>query len=950
MSNRTLPDFNSMKGRHTPKPPGTIVTSHLFEAYLLCPTNCFLLDAGEPGADNAYSAWDMERNRSYRVAGIKKLAARHDPSEVISDASPVASWASRKLGLALNTPTRVQKVETVFHAVEWIIDKHDNNLGTSPIPFRFVANNKLSRSDKLLLAFDAHVLSNLLNQPVVAGCIVHGDDFRTHKVKTSEVEREVKKTVGKIIALLSGSDPPKLVLNRHCAECAYQDRCRKQASEKDDLSLLVGLSNKEREKLNSKGIFSVVQLSYTFRPRRRSRRQAGRPEKHHHSLKALSIREGKIHVVGTPRLEIKGTLVYIDVEGLPDCDFYYLVGLRWQTTNGVEQRSLWACTPGDEARLWKDFLSVLSTISSPTIIHYGSFETTFFKRMIDRYGGPLEGTVAASAISSSVNLLSFIFAQIYFPTYSNGLKDIAGYLGFNWNDTGASGLQSIVWRHEWERLRELALKEKLIRYNADDCEALEVVSQTIASLCKNASGGSGTAHEAEIVYTDNLGKVFDSKWKKFKSSIAGLERINDAAQWDYQRSRVYARSEPMKRSSTITPKTISKPKQQKPTEIAWIPPDDCPKCASRKRLKDRVILRFVRDLIFGAASLKQRFVKYVFQTYRCRACGYVYGLDERYRARNNRYGWNLLSYFIYLTVGLCVPQLTAHHSVQRLFKFTCPRSLLNQLKARASNYYEPTKKAILGRIVSGHLVHADETRANIKGKLAYVWVLTNLHEVVYILAESREGELIQKLLADFKGVLVSDFYAAYDQIPCPQQKCLIHLMRDLNDDVLQNPFDEELKSIVTSFSNVLQPIVADIDRRGLKKYFLNKHTKSVNRFYRMLDRSTYTSEVAKKMQKRLEKNRDTLFTFLHYDGVPWNNNNAEHAIKAFAKLRDIVSGSSTKKGIDEYLTLLSISQTCEYQRIDFLNYLRSGEKDIAIYASKHKRHSLKMRANVVVSG
>jgi hypothetical protein len=272
------------------------------------------------------------------------------------------------------------------------------------------------------------------------------------------------------------------------------------------------------------------------------------------------------------------------------------------------------------------------------------------------------------------------------------------------------------------------------------------------------------------------------------------------------------------------------------------------------------------------------------------------------------------------------------------------------LKARASNYYEPTKKAILGRIVSGHLVHADETRANIKGKLAYVWVLTNLHEVVYILAESREGELIQKLLADFKGVLVSDFYAAYDQIPCPQQKCLIHLMRDLNDDVLQNPFDEELKSIVTSFSNVLQPIVADIDRRGLKKYFLNKHTKSVNRFYRMLDRSTYTSEVAKKMQKRLEKNRDTLFTFLHYDGVPWNNNNAEHAIKAFAKLRDIVSGSSTKKGIDEYLTLLSISQTCEYQRIDFLNYLRSGEKDIAIYTSKHKRHSLKMRANVVVPG
>ena len=78
-------------------------------------------------------------------------------------------------------------------------------------------------------------------------------------------------------------------------------------------------------------------------------------------------------------------------------------------------------------------------------------------------------------------------------------------------------------------------------------------------------------------------------------------------------------------------------------------------------------------------------------------------------------------------------------------------------------------------------MHADENGANIKGKLAYVWVLTNLHEVAYIYAESREGGMVQNLLREFKGVLVFDFYAAYDSIECPQQKCLIHLVRDLND-------------------------------------------------------------------------------------------------------------------------------------------------------------------------
>jgi len=67
-------------------------------------------------------------------------------------------------------------------------------------------------------------------------------------------------------------------------------------------------------------------------------------------------------------------------------------------------------------------------------------------------------------------------------------------------------------------------------------------------------------------------------------------------------------------------------------------------------------------------------------------------------------------------------------------------------------------------------------------------------------------------------------------------------------------------------------------------------------------------------------------------------------------LRDVVSGSSTKKGIDEYLTLLSLRQSCEYQKIDFLNFLRSGERDLATYAAKHKRQSLKMRDYIVVSG
>ena len=83
-------------------------------------------------------------------------------------------------------------------------------------------------------------------------------------------------------------------------------------------------------------------------------------------------------------------------------------------------------------------------------------------------------------------------------------------------------------------------------------------------------------------------------------------------------------------------------------------------------------------------------------------------------------------------------------------------------------------------------------------------------------------------------------------------------------------------------------MVETIDRHGLQSRFLKHHLASVDRFYERLCKLAPRSEVASKSKQRFEKNRHTLFTFLSHDGVPWNNNNAEHAIKAFATLLEAV--------------------------------------------------------------
>ena len=70
--------------------------------------------------------------------------------------------------------------------------------------------------------------------------------------------------------------------------------------------------------------------------------------------------------------------------------------------------------------------------------------------------------------------------------------------------------------------------------------------------------------------------------------------------------------------------------------------------------------------------------------------------------------------------------------------------------------------------------------------------------------------------------------------------------------------------------------------------------------------------------------------------MPWNNNNAENAIKRFASRRKILGASFTEKGIQDYLVFLSIYQTCRHKNLSFLRFLRSGTLDIDAFAEARK--------------
>jgi transposase-like protein len=135
---------------------------------------------------------------------------------------------------------------------------------------------------------------------------------------------------------------------------------------------------------------------------------------------------------------------------------------------------------------------------------------------------------------------------------------------------------------------------------------------------------------------------------------------------------------------------------------------------------------------------------------------------------------------VYQLIELRISNRVVDRSLTDLFGMRLPRTVVNRLKSRAAKIYSQTCDAMLVKLIGGDVLHVDETPISLDGVREYAWVFCNANQIVFRRTETREGHLLKELLQDYKGVLVSDFYPAYDSIRCPQQKCLLHLMRDLN--------------------------------------------------------------------------------------------------------------------------------------------------------------------------
>jgi predicted RecB family nuclease len=318
------------------------ITREVLENYIQCKTKGFLTLTGEFGTKTDYEAWRLKAVTQQRVNTAANFISHYRGHTLREDVVLTATAIITGPDVILRAQFDNELISLPFDALVRGERSgiRQNQFAYIPILFE---DAKIKMAQKVLLGLFALILSELQEKEPTIGLVFH-QRGRPTTIRFADGLKIARRIMSEIRGLQQSLAPPMLVLNDHCQVCEFRGRCHAQAIKEDNLSLLRGVDEGQVARLNAKGIFTVNQLSYTFRARRRPKRAKKSTLVHHIPLRALALREKKIFVHGDPVITVSHTRVYLDIEGTPQDRTYYLIGLHAISGEHGTRAAYWAET------------------------------------------------------------------------------------------------------------------------------------------------------------------------------------------------------------------------------------------------------------------------------------------------------------------------------------------------------------------------------------------------------------------------------------------------------------------------------------------------------------------------------------------------------------------------------------------------------------------------------
>ena len=362
----------------------------------------------------------------------------------------------------------------------------------------------------------------------------------------------------------------------------------------------------------------------------------------------------------------------------------------------------------------------------------------------------------------------------------------------------------------------------------------------------------------------------------------------------------------------------------------------CPDCGAKLKNCTGSRDRYVEDI---PEDVKVEVVRHVIHRDWCPCCRKMVEPTVTDALPRSTIGNRLLalSAWLHFCLGTTISQVLAVFNFHLHFKMTSGG--LVHMWHRLADILESWYEEIADDIIRSGVLYGDETGWRLDGKPSWLWCFTSRLTSLFAIERSRASPVVLKFITDyFDGVFVSDFWGAYNVLTCVKQKCLVHLLRDL--ERVERYKDTSVDW--PGFAKKLKRLVRDAIRLRNRLDTLDASTYE-QRYHRIEQRlqlmieTAWTNKEARRLVKRLRRHQHDLFTFLLEHEVPFENNFAERIIRQAVIMRKNSYCNRSDRGARTQAILMSVFTTLKQRN---LNPIKTVEKALRIYIATGKLPSL----------
>lgn len=345
----------------------------------------------------------------------------------------------------------------------------------------------------------------------------------------------------------------------------------------------------------------------------------------------------------------------------------------------------------------------------------------------------------------------------------------------------------------------------------------------------------------------------------------------------------------------------------------------CPECGAGLGAPFDVREHTQEDIVL----IKKKVTTYYRYRYRCPCCAKIVKAPPAVgEMPGARIGPLAIAWSVMLKQSLGLPFGKTARLLEDLCGLQVTPGALARAAQRVAARLKPEMDALRKAIRGSPGVNVDETGWRVGGDNWWLWAFVTKQLTLYRAAKSRGSKIIlEELGEDYGGIVTADFFSAYNKLTFEQQKCLVHLLRELHEVAKKNKSGE-----FAAFRKQLKRIIADALRLAARDD-LDSGTYE-RRMLLILDRAHtmgeagYTDAHCRRLAKRLRKHEGDMFTFLFHPGeVEPDNNRAERAIRPAVVIRKMSGGSRTPAGATATADLMSLARTCDLNGRNFVSYL-----------------------------